>query len=165
MLRAAAPSARGGGHGWQLILADLALILFLLTLSALPAEEAETARGLASRAVQEKAARDAMQGEVAAAQALFRPVPGGPDLSEWLAAQAPDPRATLTIFAVHTPGKEAAAWARAEALAAEARARGARVRTIISAGPAEEIYASLAYDAPLAQTGIRAETQAGGKPS
>ena len=26
-----------GGTGWQLILADLALILFLLTLSALPA--------------------------------------------------------------------------------------------------------------------------------
>ena len=42
-----------GGHGWQLILADLALILFLLTLSALPAAEAETGRQLAARAVQE----------------------------------------------------------------------------------------------------------------
>lgn len=158
-----APSARGG-QGWQLILADLALILFLLTLSALPDEEAETARGLASRAVQEKTARDAMQSEVAAAQALFRPVPGGPALGDWLAAQAPDPRATLTIFAIHAPGKEAAAWARAEALAAEARARGSRVRTIISAGPAEDIYASLAYDAPLAGMDGEAEA-AGGKPS
>lgn len=146
-----------GGHGWQLIFADLALILFLLTLSALPAAEAETARGLATRAVQEKTARDALQGEVAAAQALFRAVPGGPALGDWLASQAPDPRATLTIFAVHAPGGEAAAWARAEALAAEARARGVRVRTIISAGRAADLYASLAYDAPLAEHGAGAE--------
>jgi len=140
-----------GGHAWQLILADLALILFLLTLSALPAAEAETARGLASRAVQEKTARAAVEAEVAAAQALFRPVPGGPALGDWLAAQAPDPRATLTIFAVHAPGGEAAAWARAEALASEARARGTRVRTIISAGSSADIYASLAYDTPIAE--------------
>lgn len=140
-----------GGHAWQLILADLALILFLLTLSALPAAEAETARGLASRAVQEKTARAAVEAEVAAAQALFRPVPGGPALGDWLAAQAPDPRATLTIFAVHPPGGEAAAWARAEALASEARARGTRVRTIISAGSSADIYASLAYDTPIAE--------------
>ncbi len=140
-----------GGHGWQLILADLALILFLLTLSALPAAEAETARGLASRAVQEKNARGAVTAEVAAAQALFRPVPGGPALGDWLASQAPDPRATLTIFAIHAPGGEAAAWSRAEALAAEARARGTRVRTIISAGRSADLYASLAYDTPLAE--------------
>lgn len=139
-----------GGHAWQLILADLALILFLLTLSALPAAEAETARGLASRAVHERTARAAVEAEVAAAQALFRPVPGGPALGEWLTAQAPDRRATLTIFAVHAPGGEAAAWARAAALAGEARAHGTRVRTIISAGRSADIYASLAYDTPLA---------------
>lgn len=142
-----------GGHSWQLILADLALILFLLTLSALPAAEAETGRQLAARAVQEKAAREAARprAEIAAAQALFRPVAGGPSLGAWLASQAPDPRATLTIFAVHAPGAEADAWARAEALAAEARASGVQVRTIITAGKREEIYASLAYDAEIAE--------------
>jgi hypothetical protein len=46
-------------------------------------------------------------------------------------------------------------------LAAEARARGARVRTIISSGRAADLYASLAYDAPIAEV----ETEAGGKPS
>jgi len=145
-------SAGRGGHGWQLILADLALILFLLTLSALPAAEAETGRQLAARAVQEKTAREAVRpkAEIAAAQALFRPVAGGPSLGAWLESQAPDPRATLTIFAVHAPGGQAAAWARAEALAAEARSRGARVRTIITAGAEAEIYASLAYDAEVA---------------
>lgn len=151
---AASPRAGAGrvGHGWQLILADLALILFLLTLSALPAAEAEAGRQLAARAVQEKTAREAARpsAEIAAAQALFRQVAGGPSLGAWLETQTPDPRATLTIFAVHAPGEEAAAWARAEALAAEARARGARVRTIITAGEAAEVYASLAYDAEVA---------------
>ncbi|MCM0000950.1 MAG: hypothetical protein NBV68_16360 [Erythrobacter sp.] len=158
MNRTAAPlraRSRAGsgrvGHGWQLILADLALILFLLTLSALPTAEAEAGRHLAARAVQEKTTRESLRpkGEIAAAHALFRPVAGGPSLGEWLETQTPDPRATLTIFAVHPPGEEAAAWARAGALAAEARARGARVRTIITAGKEAEIYASLAYDAEV----------------
>lgn len=143
------PGRGGHGHGWQLILADLALILFLLTLSALPAAEADAGRGLAARAVQEKTARETARPEIAAAQALFRPIAGGPPLSAWLAGQTPDPRATLTIFAVHTPGKEREAWSRAEALATEARAAGARVRTIIAAGKEPDLYASLAYDAPL----------------
>ena len=152
MMRTAASPRMGAGrvgHGWQLILADLALILFLLTLSALPAAEAEAGRQLAARAVQEKTARESLrpEAEIAAAHALFRPVAGGPGLGEWLEAQSPDPRATLTIFAIHAPGEETAAWTRAEALAAEARAHGARVRTIITTGKEAEIYASLAYDA------------------
>ncbi|RNJ62525.1 MAG: hypothetical protein EDM03_13915 [Porphyrobacter sp. IPPAS B-1204] len=148
-MTAAANSPRGG-HGWQLILADLALILFLLTLSALPAAEATGGQRLADTEAREKEATGALQQEVAPAQALFRPVQDGPSLAMWLAAQAPDPRATLTIFASHTAGGETAAWARAEALAAEARASGTRVRTIITAGAEEDIYASLAYDAVVA---------------
>jgi hypothetical protein len=140
-----------GGHGWQLILADLALILFLLTLSALPAAEAETGRRLADSEARGEDTKRNLQPEIAAAQALFRPVAGGPSLGDWLSSQAPDPRATLTIFAVHARGGEAAAWERAQALAAEARARGASVRTIITAGTADEIYASLAYDDVIAE--------------
>lgn len=150
--RPAAAPARGG-HGWQLILADLALILFLLTLSALPAAEAETSRKLSVRAARERSETDETGPDIAPAQALFRPVAGGPALGAWLAAQAPDPRATLTIFVTHTPGGEANAWARAETLAGEARAAGARVRTIISAGKSPDLYASLAYDAQLTDAG------------
>jgi hypothetical protein len=139
-----------GGHGWQLILADLALILFLLTLSALPAAEATGGKRLADTDAREKDAKGGLQPEVAPAQALFRPVQGGPSLAVWLASQAPDPRTTLTIFASHTAGGEADAWARAEALAAEARGSGTRVRTIIMAGTEEDLYASLAYDAVVA---------------
>lgn len=139
-----------GGHGWQLILADLALILFLLTLSALPAAEATSGKRLADSDATEKDAKGGLKPEVAAAQALFRPVPGGPSLAAWLAAQAPDPRTTLTIFVSHTAGSEADAWARAEELASEARASGARVRTIIMVGGEEDLYASLAYDTVVA---------------
>lgn len=151
MIPAITASPPRGGHGWQLILADLALILFLLTLSALPAAEAETGRKLAERLARGEDARRNLQPQIAAAQALFRPVAGGPSLGDWLSAQAPDPRATLTIFAVHAKGGETAAWTRAQTLAAEARARGAHVRTIITAGTADEIYASLAYDDVIAE--------------
>jgi hypothetical protein len=140
-----------GGHGWQLIFTDLALILFLLTLSALPAAEAESGHRLADSEARERNARGLPRPQIAAAQALYRAVPGGPDLGTWLAAQAPDPRATLTIFAIHAKGGEAQAWARAEALAAEARRSGARVRTIITSGSSEDLYASLAYDEAVAR--------------
>lgn len=144
----------GGKHGWQIILADLALILFLLTLSALPAAEAESGQRLADNEAREADVRRAAMPEVAAAQALYRAVPGGPSLGEWLAAQQPDPRATLTIFATPAKGREAQTWARAEALAAGARAAGLPVRTIITSGDTEDLYASLAYDERVAaQTG------------
>jgi len=142
-----------GGHGWQLIFADLALILFLLTLSALPAAEATSGQRLADTDAREKDALGPLQSEIAPSQALFRPVPGGPSLAVWLAAQAPDPRATLTIFVTHAAADEATAWDRAEALAGEARASGARVRTIITRGAADDVYASLAYDAVIAGSG------------
>lgn len=111
--------------------------------------------------MQEKATRETAQAEIAPAQALFRPVPGGPSLRAWLAAQAPDPRATLTIFAFHAPGREADAWRAAEALAAEARAQGTPIRTIISAGHDPDLYASLAYDAVPAEA-LPAKSAGGG---
>jgi hypothetical protein len=145
-------SSPRGGHGWQLILADLALILFLLTLSALPSAEATSGRRLADSGARETEIKGPLQPEIAPAQALYRPLPKGPSLSQWLAAQAPDPRATLTIIAAHRPGGEGAAWTRAQALAKEARAAGTQVRTIITVGAEDEIYASLAYDALMAET-------------
>lgn len=144
-------TSQRNGHGWQLIFADLALILFLLTLSALPAAEADAGRQSAGSDPRKADTLGAVHPEIAPAQALFRPVPGGPSLREWLAAQAPDPRATLTIFAAHKAGGEAGAWARASALAAEVRGVPTPVRTIITVGAVEDIYASLAYDERVAQ--------------
>ena len=138
-------SARGAGHGWQLILADLALILFLLTLSALPASETGKGQGGIGRAGALPSPRPAA---IAPAQALYRPFAGGPGLAQWLAAQPRDPRATLTIFSRYRPGDEAAAWAAARRLADDARGSGVTVRIIIAAGAEADLYASLAYDEP-----------------
>jgi hypothetical protein len=137
------------GHGWQLILADLALILFLVTLSALPAAEAETGQRLADSDARSEDAARAL--EVAPAQALYRPIAGGPSLGAWLAAQPRDPRATLTVFAQYRPSEAQRAWEAAAALAADAQARGVAVRTIIAAGDSDDIYASLAYDTVIAR--------------
>ena len=134
----------GRHHSWPFILADLALILFLLTLTGLPLEaEPPPAR--------RKENRFAPAPEIAPAQALFRPVPGGLTLAEWLASQPRDARATLTIFARHPAGGEAAAWQAASALAREAAAAGVPVRTIIASAREADLYASLAYDAPPAE--------------
>lgn len=131
-------------HGWQLILADLSLILFLVTLTALVGtsiediEEAETG------------APDSLPNSphVAPAQALFRKVEGGPDLGEWLGEQAADPRATLTIIAQHNEADRDAVWQEAQNWAQTARGSKVAVRVVITRAEASDLYASLAYDAP-----------------
>lgn len=137
--------ARSAGrhHSWHFILADLALILFLLTLTGLPVEAEPAAAPDAHN-------RCAPTPEIAPAQALFRPVAGGLTLAGWLASQPRDARATLTIFAHHPQGGEAAAWQEASVLAREAAAAGVPVRTIITRAREADLYASLAYDAPPA---------------
>lgn len=146
MIANTAPT-KASAHGWQLILADLALILFLLALSAQLAmreEDPDTLTAIAERHKMRPAGTKAVN--VAPAQAIFRSVPQGPSLGEWLSAQPRDPRATLTIFASHRPGAEAAAWTAARMLAEEAARLRVPTRIIISAGRESEVYASLAYD-------------------
>lgn len=158
MMRAA--TLNRAGPGLQLVLADLALILFLLTLSALPAAEAESGQKLSDRDARAKDERHTLQPEIAAAQALFRPVAGGPGIAEWLASQPHDPRTTLTVFARYRPGGEAAAWKAAKALASAAQTSGVPVRTIITAGNEADLYASLAYDEVVAQARAAPERSA-----
>ncbi|UAB78719.1 hypothetical protein INR77_03055 [Erythrobacter sp. SCSIO 43205] len=126
-------------HGWQLILADLSLILFLVTLSALVSSSmggADEAQGSASGPY------------VAPAQALYRKVEGGPDLDEWLSEQVDDPRAALTIIAHHSSGERDAVWEKALTWAELAQQEKVPVRVVINEADNSEIYASLAYDAP-----------------
>lgn len=123
---------------WQLILADLALILFLVTLWSLAGSEANGA--------DEPAKPDTPQ--VSPAQSLFRPSPGGPTLAEWLAERPRDPRATLTIFVRHSGPDREEAWQRAEQLAGEAEAVGFEVRVVLAKAEESDLHASLAYDAP-----------------
>lgn len=126
--------------GWQLILADLALILFLVTAAALAA--GSSAQGEAAQGLFPK------EQALAPSQALFRSGPGLPSLAEWLARQSRDPRAALTIIAEHAPGEQARVWDEARQMAAVAAAQNIRARVIIRPASKTDIYASLAYDQP-----------------
>lgn len=132
--------AGAGAAGWQLILADLALILFLVTLSALANEEAHTAQAFTG---------ERRETEIAPSQALFRPDPLGPTLAEWLAQRPHDARATLTVFAQHSGADREVLWEQSKALAASAAEQGFAVRVVITRGAASDLHASLAYDAPM----------------
>lgn len=125
---------------WQLILADLALILFLVTAAALTARPAH-----APTSSQTKTGHPAL----APTQALYRPGPNLPSIEEWLASQTPDPRAALTIFAQHRANDAEAVWQAAQDMATIARDSDVRVRVIVREGDTSEVYASLAYDQPL----------------
>lgn len=134
--------ARSGpvASGWQLILADLALILFLVTLSALANEEAHKP-GVAHGEQREP--------EVAPSQALFRPDPFGPTLGEWLSQRPHDARATLTVFAQYADADRDLVWEQARALSGSAAQEGYSVRVVITQGRQSDLHASLAYDAPV----------------
>jgi len=129
---------------WQLILADLALILFLVTAAALtagsPPDEAAKVEGRADAAPQAQ--------PLAPSQALFRAGPGLPTLAQWLALQPRDPRAALTIIAQYAPGEEAQVWDDARQMAATAAAQNVRARVVIRPAQRNDLYASLAFDQP-----------------
>lgn len=127
--------------GWQLILADLALILFLVTIAALAEQSDEDEIQAAQEAVRPDA-------NIAPAQALFRSGSGSPSIAAWLESQNPDPRATLTVIASHIEGEQSEAWARARALAEQARSQGVAVRIVIQRADQTDLYASLAFDTP-----------------
>lgn len=126
------------GTGWQTTLADLAIILFLVTAAALSQSEAAPAPA-APQAVEPSPQSQPL--------ALYRAEAGAPPLREWLDAQSPDVRQQLTIVAQFAPGRQADALAKAEALAQEAGETGTRARIVIEPGTGGTI-ASLAYDDP-----------------
>lgn len=127
--------------GWQLILADLSLILFLVTVAALAEQSDDVESQPASDVIRPDA-------NVAPAQALFRPSEGGPSMAQWLETQTRDPRATLSVIALHRVGEERMAWGQARALADEARRQGVTVRIVVQEGNEADLYASLAFDSP-----------------
>ena len=129
---------------WHLILADLALILFLVSAAALSSESGVDASKKQDIAQENPAGMQPL----APAQALYRAGPGLPTLAEWLERQPRDPRATLTIVAQHTAGRENDAWSQAQRMAATASALGVRSRVVIQEGRSDAVHASLGYDQP-----------------
>ncbi len=139
-----APTAQGG---WQIILADLALILFMITAAALAnAPEGPQSPFKPSAAKAMKPAPQiapSLRGEPVS---VWTDSPGAPPLAGWLASEARDARLRPTISVRFIKGHQAAAFARAAALAAAAGPRAAAARIVVEAGPADGAIVSLAYD-------------------
>lgn len=116
------------GTGWQTALADLSLILFMLTAAALSQAPAHSAAAPPSPPV-----LPALGEPVA----VWRDVPGAPPLGQWLTEVGTDPQLRLTIVASTARARAALA------LAASAR-RPARI-VLESEGDGTP-YAALTYD-------------------
>lgn len=120
-------------NGWQTTIADLALILFMVTAAAM-AERPDRAAAEASLPLE------------AEPLAVYSTGPGAPPLAVWLAAQPRDPRQHLTIIARHRPSDAANAAGTALSLAEQARSAGYEARILIEPAPATGTTAMLSYD-------------------
>ena len=127
-----------GPEGWQVVLADLSLILFLGTGAALAPERQGPVPQATGVAMNDAPASD-----------IYRQGPGVPSLGDWLAQRSVDPRERLTIV---VPGHDRApedVFERARGLYDSARRAGLSPRIVIE--PANN-------DAPLAGEGRASAT-------
>ncbi len=134
--------ANRGLATWHLILADLALILFLVTASALENDSGVKPGG---SPIDASASAPTLQ----PSQALYRAGPGLVTLEQWLGQQPRDPRASLTIVAQHAADEEDRVWKEARAMAQTAQAQGVKAQVIIRPATQSDLYASLGYDQPI----------------
>lgn len=125
------------GTGWQTLLADLSIILFMITAAALSQSSHDAGK---------KKDEDAPAPSPRSTPlAVYRAGEGAPPLGEWLAAQQRDPRQLLTIVAPYAAGRQTQALTHAEDMAREADALGMAVRVVVEPGEGDAT-ATLAYD-------------------
>ena len=143
-------------QGWQVTLADLALILFITSVAGLV--EARRQGGETAGMV---LAGAAMSG---GAVAIYRAGADTPDIEDWLDEQVPDPRQRLTIVARYREGGLEEAEREASRLAHLALAGGHNPRVIVEQGEESDLVAFFAYDAEeqMAQALQDANVEKGG---
>ena len=158
---ARAGRAAGGGLSWQTMLADLALIRFMVTAAAMgQSPKPNTAHPGTSTPIRPASA-------VGEPVAVWRAGAGAPPLARWLAGQQADPRLALTITLRYGPGGQAGALAEAATLAREAGGMGRQARIVVEAAPRDfgpgagpdavpggDAEASLAYDQAAADPAV-----------
>lgn len=127
---------------WQTIIADLALILFMVTAAAMGSQKPEAAGSQEPQTTQNPLPA---RGEPLA---IYRPGEGAPALGEWLAGQAADERQQLTVLARYREGGAERAAEAALLLAAEAAEHGVRPRILLEPADRFDVLAVLAFDNP-----------------
>ena len=147
------------GTGWQYVLTDLSLILFMVTAAALSQAKDDGGKVPAPPAATLPAAA-AQLGEARPLSpqseplALYRAEPGAPPLAQWLHDQSIDARQQLTIVSQYRAGTQEQALQQAETLAHQAGEAGLRARIVIEPGQGGT-SAMLAYDVPEASLARR----------
>ena len=141
-----AQGAVRGGVGWQTMLADLSLILFMVSAAAMAEGPDKAVAPVVKPVVKPAVAQAPARGEPLA---VWRDAPGAPGLGAWLVRQQADPRQQLTITLRYRPADLAGALERGAGLVREAGASAGQARIILE--PVEqagriEAVASLAYD-------------------
>ena len=119
-------------QSWATTLADLAIILFMIT-----------AADLANADMAKSALEGTPTLATAEPVAIYRP--GGASLTEWLDGQPEDPRQRLTIV-VHHGGTTSSAMDQGMRLNAEAELAGREARLIVERSEHSDVAAILAYD-------------------
>lgn len=117
---------------WQTIIADLALILFMVTAAA-----------MGSKSPEEGDNPVPARGEPLA---IYRSQQGVPPLSAWLAEQAADERQQLTIIGRYRGADVQPAADAALALASEVAEHGVRSRILLEPADSSDVLAVLAFD-------------------
>jgi hypothetical protein len=129
--------------GWQTLLADLSLVLFIITAAALGRNKHDH-RALSAPAFPPPS------GAVSppSALAVYREGPDAPSLRTWLAQQVTDRRQQVTIVIGYAPGSDAGVPGKIGALLAAARDAGVRARIEIEPGSGGT-SAGIGFDPPL----------------
>lgn len=133
--------------GWQTMLADLSLILFMVTASAMADPPAKPKPAPLPRPTPPPS--PLVDPARALPLAVWREASGGVGIGPWLAGQQIDSRQQLTITLHYPPGGQARALADATRLTQEAGPHGADARIVMEPEPQgapPEVTASLAYD-------------------
>ena len=119
--------------GWQTVLADLSLILFMICASAVSTAPPQTAPAQAPAPPPQPLA-------------IYRADPDAPPLDQWLRDQPADPRQRLTIVVTYAGEGRATAAAEAEALARAAEAAGFAPRVTVEPGTTGPAIVGLAFE-------------------
>ena len=128
-------------NGWYIMLADLSLILFLVTAASTHDIAPDPVRG------------NPLPAETVPT-AIYRAAPGAPPLDQWLRDQHGDERQGLTIIARYAEGGMAAASAAPARLASTAGQAAPPPRIIVEPGEQAEELAVLTFDRPPVGTAI-----------
>ena len=140
--------------GWQTMLADLSLILFMVTAAAMAEvpdgkHSTTSASPVNDRLSAPSSVPPSATPTISQPLAVWRPGPDAPSLAHWLAEQQSDSRQLLSITLRYPPMAQKEALRLAGEMTAAAGGAGARARIVIEpvvSANGVEVVAALAYD-------------------